>query len=55
LEDSQAPPACPSDTSSVKLKMGVEQHLSDTDKEKPNFSEKNPSKCQVVEHKFQID
>jgi hypothetical protein len=55
MEDSQAPPACPSDTSSVKPKVSVEQHKNDTDREKPKFSERNLSQYQVVEQKFQIN
>ena len=50
-KESQASPACPSDKSSVKIKMSMEHWWNDTDKRKRMCLKKNLSQCHCVHHK----
>jgi len=46
-------PACPSDKSSLKLTMSIEQWWKDTDRGKPKYWENNVSRCHCVQ--LQLD
>ena len=54
FEGPLASPACPSDKSSIviKMKMSVEQWWNDAEKGKPKYWERNLSWYQFVHHQF---
>jgi hypothetical protein len=47
--------SCPTDTSSIKMKMSVGHWWNYTDKGKLNYSEKNLFQCHFVCHKYHMD
>ena len=55
FEGSQAEPACPSDNTTIKMKMGMGHWWNDTDRAKPKCSEKTLFSCHFVHHKSHMD
>jgi len=51
LDGSNVLPACPSDSSSIRMKMSREHWWNDTDRGKSKYWETNPSRCHFVHHK----
>jgi len=51
LHGSKVLPACPSDSSSIRMKVSMEHWWNDNGREKPKYWERNLSQCQFVHHK----
>jgi hypothetical protein len=51
FEDPQSSAACPSQESSINIKMSTEHWWNDTDRGNPKYSEENLTHCHFVHHK----